>query len=772
MLKISNVRNLALLSALAVSFAAADSEIYALANPQNARNSEISAILNSQNAKSSKIPALVNLQDVKSSEFIALANPQDTSKSGLLAAANSPKAQNSDIYANLNSISLGATIISATGFEQEADENIRNVVVIEGEELRKRGYTDLQEALSRVGGVNFTNSGAGDVIDLRGQGAKANVATKVMIDGKAMNLLDATVAVTPINAINIDEIDHIEIIPGGGAVLYGNGTRGGVINIITKRSKAPHASVSVLAQGFDKDFGRNANLAFGGQLNEQIAYNFDINSFDNKLYRYDERQQGVYLNSKILVDLNENQSLNLGANYYTSTITNAGNLTKAQIDDNPRQTQPNFTPTTLRITRPNFDINYHLILNSHIEFDASAFWQKQSIEYTNDENYSSGSSAGSEFTDTLTGLKFKGKFSYLQKSYLVFGYDLALHKNTRDLRTDVRPNAMMRVQNQVLADMKKDSHSVFALNSFAFGESGVNLALGARYEFAKYDSYRNSTTITSMPMPSGSTTIRDYKIPAHDDGNFAFELTPSFSYSKLGKIYAKYERGFISPNPSQLTNKTAANVYYFSDLKSEIFDTFELGLSDYWRFFGLQITAFYTLTKDEITQFGPGFSSWWENRNIDETRRFGVELNLRQDFEIVSFKEYFHYLDAMITAGANDGKMLPYVSRFMAGVGAEFDLVRGLLIFVDANYHSRAKDQGRVINTSTGEMADNAWIKEFVIVDLGLNYDYKGFEVMAGIKNVLGTKHYSYQNAAANNFQGSYLPGNSRSYYLGVGYRF
>lgn len=420
MLKISNVRNLALLSALVVSFAAADSEIYALANPQDTRNSEIHTLTNPQSAKSSEIPALVNLQEAKSSEFIALANPQDTSKSGLLAAANSAKAQNSDIYANLNSISLGATIISATGFEQEADENIRNVVVIEGEELRKRGYTDLQEALSRVGGVSFTNSGAGDVIDLRGQGAKANVATKVMIDGKAMNLLDATVAVTPINAINIDEIDHIEIIPGGGAVLYGNGTRGGVINIITKRSKAPHASVSVLAQGFDKDFGRNANLAFGGQLNEQIAYNFDINSFDNKLYRYDERQQGVYLNSKILVDLNENQSLNLGANYYTSTITNAGNLTKAQIDDNPRQTQPNFTPTTLRITRPNFDINYHLILNSHIEFDASAFWQKQSIEYTNDENYSSGSSAGSEFTDTLAGLKFKGKFSYLQKSYLVF----------------------------------------------------------------------------------------------------------------------------------------------------------------------------------------------------------------------------------------------------------------------------------------------------------------------------------------------------------------
>lgn len=670
---------------------------------------------------------------------------------------------NSEIYA-ANSYELGTTIISATGFEQEADENIRNVIVVEGEELVKRGYTDLQEALSRVSGVSFTNSGAGDVIDIRGQGAKANVATKVMIDGKMINLLDATVAVTPINAVNIDEIDHIEIIPGGGAVLYGNGTRGGVINIITKKSKKPHASVSVLAQGFDKNFGRNANLAFGGQLNEKIAYNFDINSFDNKLWRYDERQQGVYLNSKILIDLSDNQSLNFSANYYTSTLTNASSLTKAQINDNPRQTKPNFIPTTMSIKRPNFDINYHLILNSHIEIDALLFWQKQSIDYTEDENYSSGSSAGSQFSDTLFGAKLKGKFSYFSKSYLVFGYDLNLHKNTRDLRTDVRPNAVMRVQNRVLADMKKDSHSIFALNSFSFGESGVNLALGARYEFAKYDSYRNSTTRMS---PQNTTTIRDYNIPAHDDGNFAFEITPSFAYSKHGKIYAKYERGFISPNPSQLTNKSAANVYYFADLKSEIFDTFELGINDYFGFFGVNLNAFYTLTKDEITQFGPGFTQWWRNLNIDETRRFGVELNLRQDLEFVSFKENFHYIDAMITGGVNDGKMLPFVPRFMAGIGAEFDLARGLLAFVDVNYHSRAKDEGTT-NASTGAMSDNAWIKEYLLVDLGLNYEISSFSLMCGVKNVLGTKYVSYQNAAGD----SYLPGNGRSYYLGLGYKF
>lgn len=132
---------------------------------------------------------------------------------------------------------LEVVVISATGFEQDADENLRNVIVIYGRDLQSRGYTNLQEALSRIAGVGFVDSGAGNVVDLRGQGTKANVSTKVMIDGKSINLLDATVAVTPINAVNIDEIERIEIIPGGGAVLYGNGTRGGQSILSQKNQK-------------------------------------------------------------------------------------------------------------------------------------------------------------------------------------------------------------------------------------------------------------------------------------------------------------------------------------------------------------------------------------------------------------------------------------------------------------------------------------------------------------------------------------------------------
>lgn len=658
---------------------------------------------------------------------------------------------------------LEVVVISATGFEQDADENLRNVIVIYGRDLQSRGYTNLQEALSRIAGVGFVDSGAGNVVDLRGQGAKANVSTKVMIDGKSINLLDATVAVTPINAVNIDEIERIEIIPGGGAVLYGNGTRGGAINIITKKSKDTKASLSLLSQGYDEDIGANANLSFTAKIHKNIAYNFNFNTFNDKLYRYNSKQNGSYINQKLLIDIDEKQSLNLSYNYYTNTITSASFLTKAQIEDNPRQSD---NPTRAKITRPSFDINHHFSLGS-VEFDTLAFRQRQVLDYLD------GSTGGSQFTDTLSGLKVKGKYNYLEYSYLILGYDLALHKNTRDLKTR-QTLPIMSIDVRTMADMKKDSHSAFALNSFAFNEK-FNLALGGRYEYASYKSKRGTQT-TRVQGGVATTTNDDYAIPTHNDGNFAFEVTPSFTYSQFGKIYAKYERGFISPNPSQLTNKiqiatqpTAQYEYRFADLKSEIFDTLEVGMSDYWwEFYGVKLSAFYTKTKGEITQFGPGYTQWWENRNIDETTRFGTELQMSQDFEVISLNQSLAYIDATISKGVNKGKILPYVSKFRANASVNYRFYQGFLAFVDVNYYSRAKDAGRIIDNTTGEMADNAWKKQYLITDIGINYNYKAMSVMAGVKNIFGAKYYSYQNA----YNDSYLPGDGRSYYLGLGYKF
>lgn len=124
-------------------------------------------------------------------------------------------------------INLQKVVVSATGFEQDADSNLRNVISIEGKDLQNKGYVSLEQALERISGISFVNFGLGHNIDMRGQGDKSNIAVKVMIDGHAINVLDNSHGVTPLDSINLDNVERIEIIPGGGSVLYGNGTRGG-----------------------------------------------------------------------------------------------------------------------------------------------------------------------------------------------------------------------------------------------------------------------------------------------------------------------------------------------------------------------------------------------------------------------------------------------------------------------------------------------------------------------------------------------------------------
>lgn len=46
-------------------------------------------------------------------------------------------------------INLQKVVVSTTGFEQDADSNLRNVISIEGKDLQNKGYVSLEQALEK-----------------------------------------------------------------------------------------------------------------------------------------------------------------------------------------------------------------------------------------------------------------------------------------------------------------------------------------------------------------------------------------------------------------------------------------------------------------------------------------------------------------------------------------------------------------------------------------------------------------------------------------------
>ena len=83
------------------------------------------------------------------------------------------------------------SVVTATGFNENVEKQIKNVTVITSNDIKNKGYNSVEEILRKTPGVNFVNNGFGEIVDIRGQGPeKASGRVKILVDGVSMNILD------------------------------------------------------------------------------------------------------------------------------------------------------------------------------------------------------------------------------------------------------------------------------------------------------------------------------------------------------------------------------------------------------------------------------------------------------------------------------------------------------------------------------------------------------------------------------------------------------
>ena len=169
-------------------------------------------------------------------------------------------------------VKLGTSIVKASMMNSKLDELNRNVYEIDKESIADKGYRSTEDIFRYTPFVGLSNVGLGSNLDLRGQGNRANTSVQVLINGIYSNMLDSSHGVTPLNTLSPSSIESIEILPGGGAVMYGNGTRGGVVNIITqKRYEQPFFTAGLSYGNTIASTGHsyNADAKFGTKIGEK-----------------------------------------------------------------------------------------------------------------------------------------------------------------------------------------------------------------------------------------------------------------------------------------------------------------------------------------------------------------------------------------------------------------------------------------------------------------------------------------------------------------------
>lgn len=135
---------------------------------------------------------------------------------------------------SLAEYTLDQMVVTATRYEKPDIEIAANTQVINRAKIDNVGATNVQQLLQTVPGIVYQSKGPGGAslgsmtskISMRG----VEKGTLVLVNGSPINYR----GLYNLENIPVDNIEKVEIVKGGGSVLYGSEATGGVINIITK----------------------------------------------------------------------------------------------------------------------------------------------------------------------------------------------------------------------------------------------------------------------------------------------------------------------------------------------------------------------------------------------------------------------------------------------------------------------------------------------------------------------------------------------------------
>ena len=700
-------------------------------------------------------------------------------------------------------IDLGEkSIYSETGFKNSLRSSTTSPFILKSKDIEGKGYTSVSEVLDSIPGVNI-KEGAHPAIDLRGQGfQKAKATVQLLVDGIPANMLDTSHQNVPIDVVNIDEIERIEVIPGGGAVLYGSGTSGGVINIITKKYKNKN-----IRGGIGYQISSFRNNKFDVSTGTSIGnFDFDVNYSKNRKYGYRDYDftNSDYFSGRINYNINKTDNIAFKYTGYRSKYTYPTSLTETQMDKDRRQSGlgSDDKNDNNKIKKDEFSLTYNSKITNNNDLNVVAFYQKTEIP---SESISDGTgmykgvlagqvaglssalrnpslptsarlamtnrlnalmtqlrspsrvdfSSHSNFEDRKISIKAKDKYTYDNNgSNVIVGLGYTDDNMIRASKMEL-VGKMKLVDTHM--DLTKKTFESFALNTYKV--NNFEFIQGLRYEKSKFDGSRRN-------LDDVSTVKRDMN-------NWAGTLAVNHLYSDTGNVYLKYERAFTSPSPSQLSDKvrtsSGAFDYVTNNLKSEKTNQFEVGWNDYLLGSLLSADIYYSETKDEIATIFDGGrahpTNGFKTTNLGKTRRYGFDLSAEQKFENFTFKESYSFVKTKILKDNDkniEGKEIAEVPNHKLLLSVDYNISSKFTVGAEYEYKAAAfVDNANKYGKDKAKSAFN----------LRANYQVNdSLDIYAGVDNVFGTKYYN--SVTLSSGDRLYDPAPRTTYYTGFKYKF
>ena len=705
----------------------------------------------------------------------------------------------------------------------------KNTFVITQERIREKNYKNVEDILRDAPGVVVQNTAFGPRIDMRGSGEKSLSRVKVLVDGISINPTEETMASLPINAIPVESIKKIEIIPGGGATLYGSGSVGGVVSISTNSNVTRDNFFMDLNYGsYDN---RNFGFAGGYNFNKNLYVNYGFSYLNSEDYReHEEKENKIYLlgfdykiNAKNrfrfqtrFSDIKQDSSNQIPVEELKNNRRKAGLNMDIDTKDKSYTFDYEYRPTqNLTLSTSLYKQEQDRDINTESIDDIKIIASNRRFSHITQEKifYDVKSEMQAKFEEDKKGMKIKAKYDYNligdNPSETIVGFDYQTSTNKRNslVQSETLKNYYDSVIggfrnldsadrspiiNKVNMIMTKKSSGIYAFNKLGLTDK-VDMTLGGRVEKTQYNGYReNGPNVMPFVSPEKKRIDTDEKLT-----NYAGELGFLYKYNDTGRIYTRYERGFVTPFGNQLTDKVhdtelknkqagiivppsvnVASKYVANNLKSEKTDTFEIGFRDYIWGSSISTSFFLTDTTDEITLISSGVTNpavnRWKYRNIGKTRRMGIEFEAEQNIGKFRFNQSLTLVNTKVLksneeARIEKGDRVPMVPRLKATLGVKYNFTDRLSGYL--NYVYLAKQESRELRENPDISKDDVVVKHTIgghgTLEAGLSYKPDNYsDIKIGAKNILSNKYNLRETSL------EALPAPERNYYLQLNVRF
>ncbi|HTP38152.1 MAG TPA: TonB-dependent receptor [Steroidobacteraceae bacterium] len=238
---------------------------------------------------------------------------------------------------------LEEVIVTAEHRSSDLQKVALSVSVINGDTLTQHGDKDLAQVLQDIPGVTVQG---GIASPIGGSGGPPNIAIRgIGTDGPNKNGATAVYEDGVLivgGGANFFDVNRVEVLRGPQGTLYGRGTTGGAVNIVTNDPTQVFGGSGQLALGSYALFGTQGSLNL--PVSEDVAARVSFNTIKHDGF-FSSGASGdgeTSARAKLLFKPNEDFSLLLGGVYYTADQTAGGT-----VNVNATHPQPtDWTPST------------------------------------------------------------------------------------------------------------------------------------------------------------------------------------------------------------------------------------------------------------------------------------------------------------------------------------------------------------------------------------------------------------------------------------------